>query len=113
MNFPISGINWRSNPSGIEGHPKIVGYMSRDTNGKCTYDLSKLKYDTDYTSYEEKQVEFDLKDGYNNFIKKNVAPSNNIDELLRWVNLHSKQLKIRYVSSNYLTILLNNSLIIN
>ena len=89
MDFKVKGREFYWNRIfSFEAKPKIIGYLSKDGNGRCTSDISQIKY---YIPLNEEKVHLDLNSGYDKVIEKNVMPSNNIDELLHWVKSHQKQ----------------------
>ncbi|XP_033211036.1 uncharacterized protein LOC117169052 isoform X2 [Belonocnema kinseyi] len=90
MEFQVKKKSWCGSFC-LKGNPKIVGYLSMDKNGKCSEDLSQLKYYIPHNETDD--VYFYLNDGYHKAIKKRVIPPNNIDDLLHWVQMHNKLVK--------------------
>jgi hypothetical protein len=62
--------------------PKEVGYFSHDSNRQFKHSNEQLKFYVPPSN--PKRVQFDLKQGYDTFIKKDDTLKENLDDLLRW-----------------------------
>ncbi|KAK6171101.1 hypothetical protein SNE40_019359 [Patella caerulea] len=62
--------------------PREVGSFSQDSNGHCHPDKRQLKY---VVHYPNKSVNFNLRKGFKEMIKKDESKLEYIDDLLRWV----------------------------
>ena len=66
--------------------PKEIGFLSLDINRKFSNDKSQLRYYVRPSDLHN--VNFDLKMGYNEMIRKDDSSKEYIDDILRWINLN-------------------------
>ena len=70
--------------------PKEVGCFSLDEERQFLDNDSRLRY---YTPPEV--VDFDLRAGYKEFIRRDEEKKDRLDDMLRWIKLHPEKFRIK------------------
>ena len=73
--------------------PKEVGSFSHDADRNFQHNRSQLMYYEPPSNIED--VSFDLRDGYDIFIKKDDAVKEKLDDLLKWISLNKSKFLIQ------------------
>lgn len=78
--------------------PKEIGCMSLDINRKFSNDKSQLKY---YVKPSDmNNVNYDLKIGYNDMIRKDDNVKEYINDILRWINRNLEKFSLQNNKNN-------------
>ncbi len=71
--------------------PAEIGCFCQDAERKFQADKSQLKY---YCQPRESKINFNLREGYGTFIKKDENVKEFIDDLLRWIDLNRSKFNL-------------------